>query len=124
MVLIIENNFYLGSVLKDVLLQISDNTVLYRSAEDAIKDFDFLSNHSVRAIVTNHRLPGINGIDFIQYTKPKLNPKVCILIGSSKLEDIPDDVIYFAKPFVPGSLLKAIEARTTPAKPVSQHADE
>jgi len=122
MVLIIENNFYLGNALKDVLLYISDNTVLYRSAEDAIKDIDLLSNHSVRAIISNHRLPGISGIDFIQYTKSKLKPKVSILIASNRPENIPDDVIYFSKPFVPGAILKAIEERTNPAKP--QHAED
>ena len=113
MVLIIENNFYLGNALKDVLLSIADNSVLYRSAEEAINDLGFLSNHHVRAIICNYSLPGMSGSEFIKQVKAHLKPGVCILISSTRPADIPHETIFLEKPFVPGKLLKTIKEKTT-----------
>ncbi|NWF39212.1 response regulator [Mariprofundus sp. NF] len=113
MVLIIENNFYLGNALKDLLLEISANSMLYRTAEDAINDLDFLCNHHVTAIVCNHSLPGMSGSEFIKQIKSHLKPCVCILISSTRPADIPHETIFLEKPFVPGMLLKTIKEKTT-----------
>jgi len=72
MIIIIENNRILGPALIDLLQPVSNRTVLYRTAEDATNDFDFLSDHQIKAVVSNHLLPGISGLNFIKHANLRL----------------------------------------------------
>ena len=62
-VLIVEDDRSVGSVLQDFLLELGHESELVLSAEGAL---DRLHQNRPDLILLDFRLPGINGLDFLQ----------------------------------------------------------
>lgn len=86
------------------------------TADSAQKGLELISNDSINVIVSDLKMPGMNGLEFIEKIKQYSPEKVCILLTAYvepnvMLKAINEELIFrFAtKPWLKSSLTKIIE---------------
>jgi len=108
-ILIVEDEYDLQLVYKDLFKSMSQETAIYNSAEDVLSDMNYLSQQNIQVVISDYYLSGINGLDFLKRAKKALTPSLCVLTSGNPPAVIPDDVFLFTKPSRFGQLLKVIK---------------
>lgn len=84
-----------------------------RTAEDATEALDMLAAEGFDIIMTDLKMPNMDGLQFIQRAR-KLRPEACILLvtgfatDDAQQEAAVHGVSYLEKPFTPAMLLKKL----------------
>jgi len=110
MILIIEDDYDLRLVYQDIFKSISQDTVIYGSAEEVFNDMDYLRKQNIQVMISDYHLSGINGLDFLKRAKEMLTPSLCILTTGNPPAMIPEDIFLFSKPGRFPQLLKTVNA--------------
>lgn len=107
-ILVIDDEFQVRETIKNMLLDLALEVIF---AADAISALLTLKDHSdVHTIVTDYRLPGLGGkdwIDLVRHYHPQKN--LVVITGYEVAKDkIADEVKVLMKPFTRYQLLEAI----------------
>jgi response regulator RpfG family c-di-GMP phosphodiesterase len=60
------------------------NLLLAKSGQEAL---DILSKEDIKVIVTDLKMPGMNGIELIEKIKEKQNDKICMLLSAYDISE-------------------------------------
>lgn len=107
-ILVIDDEFQVRETIKNMLLDLALEVIF---VADAISALLTLKDHSdVHTIVTDYRLPGLGGkdwIDLVRHYHPQKN--LVVITGYEVAKDkIADEVKVLMKPFTRYQLLEAI----------------
>jgi CheY-like chemotaxis protein len=107
-IVIVEDQQEIRSLLTDYFTFLKKDVSAYASAEEAINDFPQLKEQSISVIISDYALPGMHGIDFIKHAKEELNPRVCMLISGHLPSEVPENIVVVPKPFRPSVLFQTM----------------
>lgn len=112
-ILIIEDNAYVQDAFELTLQTFGLKAMVVATAEEAL---EAVHQHSFDIIISDHRLPGMDGLDFFTVAAPYIIESTKVLISAYGFENLGTDaraagVDHFAvKPFsIPRLLLKLID---------------
>ena len=101
-ILIVDDNLNMASLLSDVLEVFSCQTIQASNGEEALR---FLKEEKFDLVITDLRMPKMNGIDLLQATKESYPNLPVVVITGYKLEAPQEAIVYqaadgfLAKPF-------------------------
>lgn len=87
-ILIIEDNNYVRDAFELTLERSGFDTLLVTTAEEAI---EAVRQNSFDIIISDYRLPGMNGLDFFIIAKPFISRATRVLISAYGLESVATD---------------------------------
>lgn len=107
-ILVIDDEFALRNMVKTML---ADTNCSIRTASDAISALIALKDNPIDVIVTDYRLPGLGGKDWLEILK-KYHPtaKLIVISGYRVAEEkaAEEGITFLRKPFTRGQLIEAI----------------
>lgn len=113
-ILVIEDNAYVLEAFELVLHSSGYETIAVSTAEEALS---LIRNSHFDIIISDYRLPGMDGIEFFRRAKPHTPTSTKILISAYGIEDVtsragPAGIHYFfEKPFSIQTLIARLPGR-------------
>jgi DNA-binding NtrC family response regulator len=106
-VLVVEDDTNMRQLVADVLGELDAEVVAVRNAQNAL---DYLENEEIAVVVTDLRMPGVDGIDVLKFAKNRSTMTHVVLItGYATVESAVESLKcgafdYLRKPFEPREL--------------------
>jgi DNA-binding NtrC family response regulator len=108
-ILVVDDNLDLAESLALLLLQSGHPAVASASVQDALELLD--TDTSIRVVVTDVRMPGVDGLDFRRVLRHRF-PKLPVVLMSGMpvaAEDLPPSIVtMLQKPFSIAALIDVV----------------
>lgn len=114
-ILLVDDNAIQAATRKAILERTGCQVILASDGESALETLsnsDFTSTHTVRLIVTDHLMPGMNGPELVREVRRRgFNVPILVLSGLPDAETEYEDmnVAFRLKPFAPDSLIALVQ---------------
>jgi DNA-binding NtrC family response regulator len=112
LILVVEDDVNMRQLIADVLEPIDAKIIAVRNSQNAL---DYLENEEIAVVVTDLRMPGVDGIDVLKFAKNRSSLiHVVLITGYATVESAVESLKsgaydYLRKPFEPLELRHTVE---------------
>ncbi len=111
-VLVVEDDTNMRQLIADVLASLDAEIIAVRNSQNAL---DYLENEEIAVVVTDLRMPGVDGIEVLKFAKnQRAMTHVVLITGYATVESAVESLKsgafdYLRKPFEPLELRRTVE---------------
>jgi DNA-binding NtrC family response regulator len=111
-VLVVEDDTNMRQLMADVLSELDAEVIAVRNAQNAL---DYLESEEIAVVVTDLRMPGVDGIEVLKFAKNRsAMTHVVLITGYATVESAVESLKcgafdYLRKPFEPKELRRTVE---------------
>lgn len=114
-IIIIEDDEAMLTLLAEFFNSMGHNVLQYRSAIQAVRELEALSETFIQAVISDINMPVMNGIELLQWVQERFSAPVILIsaFGNSDLEQQALEAgasFFMKKPFALSALKKAVDS--------------